>query len=202
LKKVLTDIAEIQIGYQSRAGIREDSMGSHYLIQARDFNQAHQLDWEHLQRFNPSGEASRYEIKPGDILFLAKGQEHFAFWIEGETKHTLAANTFYIIRIRSDMVKPEFLTWWINQAPVQKFLIKRRGGSSIPFVSVTLLGKLQVVLPAPETQTKIVRLEALRRREEDLTQHLIQKKTTFYSAICLKAVQPEEELIHAKSHTH
>jgi len=202
LKIKLLDIANIQVGYQSRESIQDDAKGSHNLIQARDFSKTHQLDWEHLQRFNPAGEASRYEVKQGDILFLAKGQEHFAYSIDREINTTLTANTFYIIRSDNLFVNSAFLAWWINQPPAQKYFLIRRVGSSIPFVPVSILEKLEVILPPVEMQAKIARLDTLYRREKELLQLLIDKKTVFYNAICLVAVQSEEKATHAKSRTH
>ncbi len=202
MKNNLLDIANIQVGYQSREGNQDDARGSHYLIQARDFDKAHQLDWRNLLRFNPTGEASRYEVKRGDILFLAKGQEHFAYCIDREINTTLTANTFYVIRSNNLFVDSAFLAWWINQPPAQKYFLTQRVGSSIPFVPVAVLEKLEVILPPVEMQAKIARLDTLYRREKELLQLLIDKKTVFYNAICLEAVQSEERSTHAKSHIH
>jgi hypothetical protein len=48
MKAFLGDISEIQVGYQSRERIRAHLDGSHFLLQVRDFNNLHQVDWSNL----------------------------------------------------------------------------------------------------------------------------------------------------------
>jgi hypothetical protein len=53
MKVFLSDISEIQVGYQSREGIRAHPDGSHFLLQARDFNTLHAVIGPNLTRFYP-----------------------------------------------------------------------------------------------------------------------------------------------------
>jgi restriction endonuclease S subunit len=189
LKSILSDLVEIQVGYQSRESIQEDPKGSHQLIQARDFDKNHQIQWGCLSRFNPNSLSIRYQVNHGDTLFLAKGQEHFAYFIDRDLEPTLAANTFYILRNHNEQILPAYLAWWLNQKPAQTYFLRQRGGSSIPFVPVSTLSKLEISLPTLELQTKILSLDRLRKKEEELTGSLLLIKTSLYEVVCLKAVQ-------------
>src|SRR5450759_450357 len=131
MKDPLAKISEIKVGYQSREGIQTEPDGSHWIIQARDFNKQHQVQWTGLSRFNPSGGTSRYELNRADVLFLARGQENFACHIDRDLNTTLAANTFYILRANQEVVLPSFLSWWLNQTPAQEYIRLHRSGSSI-----------------------------------------------------------------------
>jgi len=130
MRAFLGDISEIQVGYQSREGIRAQSNGSHFLLQARDFDNLHQVDWSNLTRFTPAGSTTKSEIQPGDVLFLAKGQDNFACPVNSVTNLVLAANSFYIVRLDQGMILPELLCGCLIEPPGQVFrqnhsLIKR-----------------------------------------------------------------------------
>jgi hypothetical protein len=188
MKAFLGDISEIQVGYQSREGIRAHPDGSHFLLQARDFNTLHQVDWSNLTRFTPAGSTTKSEIRQGDVLFLAKGQDNFAYPINCVTNHVLAANSFYILRPDKATVLPDYLAWWLNQTPAQEYIKLNRSGSSLPFLSVSALSCLEVPIPNIEMQRKIGDLELLRKKEADLLGLYLTKKTALIQTVCLNAI--------------
>ena len=184
----LGDISEIQVGYQSREGIRAFPDGSHFLLQARDFNNLHQVDWSHLTRFTPTGSTAKSEIQQGDVLFLAKGRDNFACPVTRVVNHVLAANSFYILRPDRATIFPDYMAWWLNQTPAQEYIKLNRSGSSLPFLSVSALSRLEVPVPDFEMQRKIGELEMLRKKEVDLLDLYLAKKSTLVEAVCLNAI--------------
>ena len=188
MKVFLSDISEILVGYQSREGIRAYPDGSHFLLQARDFNTLHQVDWSNLTRFTPAGSTAKSEIQQGDVLFLAKGQENFACPVTRSVNHVLAANSFYILRPDRATILPEYLAWWLNQTPAQEYIKLNRSGSSLPFLSVSALSRLEVPIPPIEVQRKIGELELLRKKEADLLDLYLAKKSALIQSVCLNAI--------------
>jgi len=184
----LGDISEIQVGYQSREGIRANPDGSHYLLQARDFDNLHKVDWSNLTRFTPAGSTSRSEIRQGDVLFLARGQDNFAWPVTHVTTHIFAANSFYILRPDQATILPDYLAWWLNQTPAQEYIKLNRSGSSLPFLSVSALSHLEIPIPDFEMQRKIGELELLRKKEADLLGLYLSKKSTLIQSACLNAI--------------
>ena len=188
MKASLGDLSEIQVGYQSREGIRAHSDGSHFLLQVRDFDNLHKVNWSNLARFTPAGSTTRSEIRQGDVLFLAKGQDNFACPISHVATHVLAANSFYILRPDKATILPDYLAWWLNQAPAQEYIQLNRSGSSLPFLSVSALSRLEVPIPHIEMQRKIGDLELLRKKEADLLGLYLSKKSTLIQSVCLNAI--------------
>jgi len=184
----LGDISEIQVGYQSREGIRANPDGSHYLLQARDFDNLHKVDWSNLTRFTPAGSTSRSEIRQGDVLFLARGQDNFAWPVSHVTTHILAANSFYILRPDQTIILPNYLAWWLNQKPAQEYIQLNRSGSSLPFLSVSALSRLEIPITSIEMQRRIGELELLRKKEADLLGLYLSKKSVLIQAVCLNAI--------------
>ncbi len=189
----LGDISEIQVGYQSREGIHPQINGNHFLLQTRDFDNHHQINWSNLIKFTPSGFGAKSEVRKGDVLFLAKGQDNYAIFINFERDNILAGNSFYIIRTNPETVLPDFLAWWINQTPAQEYIRLNRSGSSLPFLSVASLSNLEVPIPDTKIQQKICKLETLRRKESDLLIRYLTKKYALIQAVCLNAISKGEE---------
>lgn len=188
MRAPLGDISEIQVGYQSREGIHSHSDGSHFLLQVRDFNNLHQVDWSNLTRFTPTGSTTKSEIQQSDVLFLAKGQDNFACPVTRSVNHVLAANSFYILRPNKATILPDYLAWWINQKPAQEYIQLNRSGSSLPFLSVSALSHLEIPIPDFEMQRKIGELELLRKKEADLLDLYLTKKLALIKTVCLNAI--------------
>jgi hypothetical protein len=146
------------------------------------------VQWSNLIRFAPFGNTSKSELRQRDVLFLAKGQDNFAYLVNTNVTNTLAANTFYILRANPESIQPDFLAWWLNQTPAQEYIKLNRSGSSLPFLSVSALSHLEVPVPDIEMQRKIGELEMLRKKEADLLDLYLTKKSALVEAVCLNAI--------------
>ena len=124
-KAALRTVASIQVGYQAKARIKERVQGTHRLIQSKDFDSLHRLRSESLTLFFPERKPEIYSVRKGDILFQARGVVHFACCIEEDLKDTLAAGSFYILRLRHEDLLPQYLAWWLNLARHEQFLLDR-----------------------------------------------------------------------------
>lgn len=211
----LGDIAEIQLGYQHREKVVDVRHGSHRLIQGKDvvtedllFERlgAHagwRIAADNLQRVTPKGNAARYRLRPGDVLFVARGTDNVAVPLNRQTvqpfpddwDEVIAAYTFYVLRPDRSQVLPEYLAWFINQPPAQAILTRQSRGSRVKLLPKSVFAELEISLPTMELQTKIVELELLRTREESLLRQLIAARQQLVQQACLLAID-------AHSHTH
>ena len=189
---VLKLIADIQVGYQAKAGIKERVQGTHRLIQSKDFDSSHRVHSEDLLAFCPERNPEIYSVRKEDVLFQARGVEHFAHYIEDDLKDTLAAGSFYILRLQSEDLLPQYLAWWLNQSKAQAWLRAQARGTGISFVSKHTLSHLQVRIPPLSIQKKVVKIVTLARREQFLLDKLAQTRSRLVKAACLKAIQEQE----------
>lgn len=193
----LNTIAEIMIGYQNRSGIGENSNGDYSIIRPVDFNSSRQLVLDNLMKFSSTTtkvDPSSYLIFQDDILFQARGQTHMAYWINEQLENTVAANTFYVVRVRNQSeIIPSYLAWWINQPKLQAYFKKEQGVSTTPFISKAVLLNSNIRIPPIETQVKISKLMWLWQREKDLSWQLTKKKEIWINTVARKAaVDPQE----------
>jgi len=188
----LQTLADIQVGYQAKAGINGGRRGTHRLIQSKDFDSFNRLRFENLTAFFPERKPETYSVRKGDILFQARGMAHFAYCIEDDLKDTLAAGSFYILRTKTETLLPQYLAWWLNQPKAQAWFQSQARGTGMSFISKSTLSRLQVQIPPLSVQEKVVKIVTLTRHEQFLLDRLSSLRSRLVKAVCIKATQEQE----------
>lgn len=148
-----------------------------------------------LYRITPEApNYSRYEVKRGDVLFLARGSRNVATPIELTLQNTIASGSFFILKLHSPIVLPAYLAWYINSAPAQQYIqnVARRG-THMPVVTKSALEKLEVDMPAIGTQQAIVSLDKLSKWEKSLLQELEYRRSQLIGALSLQAAKRKSQ---------
>ena len=194
MKKKITEIADIQIGYQFRKKIELDDPGTNLVIQIRDFDDNHTLNKDGLSRVRIDKSTEQYLIRRGDVLFLSRGHRNWAAPIIDELQDTVAVGHFFVIKMRNEIILPEYLAWYINQSPAQEYLhnIARRG-THMPLVTLSAFKGLPVDVPDMAIQYKIVGLSRLIEKEKKLLAELQGKRLLLINTISLKAIKTRKE---------
>ena len=187
----LKEIAKIQSGYISRGKIEPREDGTHFLLQARDVD-AERLTYQadSLVRFSPDLSRKDWVLEPDDVLFMARGTRNYSVLIKEIPEQALAAACFFIVRVSSDQVLPYYLCWYLNQAPVDHYLGRHSGrGVHMPVVRRSVIESIDIPFPPLEIQKKIVRIDLLMQKEQELIDKLAEKRRELITAACLHAVR-------------
>ena len=187
----LKKIARIQSGYINRGKIEVTDHGSCLLIQAKDAD-ADQLSYrtDQLVRFNPSWSGKDWFLKPGDILFMARGARNYSLLIDKVPDRVLAASCFFIIRILNSNALADYLWWYLNQTPVEEYLNRFSGRSvHMPVVRRAVLESIDVPLPPIEVQKQVADMTGLMMKEQSLYKKLAEKRNYLMTEICLKSIR-------------
>ncbi len=192
MRKLLRELAAVQIGYQLPGRIPHDSATLYRIIQMRDLDDAGGLCVEKMAYFIPQRDAERYIVRDGDMVFQARGTRNLAFVLRDVPPDTLASNHFYIVRIRPDVVMPEYVAWFVNQPSAQAHLTGKAQGTTMMLVPKEAFESLEVEVPPLAVQRTIVEIAALRQRERGLIEHLERKRDTLIRTLCLRAAQRAE----------
>lgn len=194
MKKKITEIADIQLGYQFRKKIEPADDGTHWVIQIRDFDEHHVLLKQHLSCVRIDTPVDKYLICKGDVLFLSRGHRNWAVAIVDDLESTVAASHFFVVRPKLDNVLSEYLAWYINQAPAQEYLhTNARRGTHMPLIPLSAFVGLKVDMPDIETQATIVKLSRLMEKEKQLLAVLQAKRSLLINAVCLTASSVKKE---------
>lgn len=194
-KHPISDLATIRSGYHFRGKVEPVEGGKYSVIQIKDFDAERRFHPELLDQVNLERDGQPHLISKGNILFLSRGNKRFAAAITRGLIHTVAASYFYVLRVINQRVLPEYLAWYINQAPFQEELANLATGTHMPFVSLEEFRKLGIPVPNIELQRKIVELDTLARREQSLMRKIAEKQTQIATQraklvekTCLRAV--------------
>lgn len=200
----LREIAETQIGYQNRDSAHPASAltkGSHRIIQIKDLDLEGRFKSTVLNRggvtpyiwpsnlfwITPSGDARRYEVDRGNVLFLSRGQRPLAIPVLDPLPDTIASYYFYILRPDTKRALPEYLAWFINQPSARAYLESRQLGSHIKMIPKLAFEELEVALPPLAIQRSIVELEKLRQKEEHAMVQLARARKKLVDGLALEA---------------
>ena len=124
----------------------------------------------------------RYMIKPGDLLFAAKGTSHLCKMFCHDVP-AVPSTSLYIIRSVSNLLTAEYLCWYLNHPKVVAIVKAGQVGSATMMIRKSTLESLMIMVPDISTQRRIVEVDALQRREEQLLKSLAEKKTQLTSQI-------------------
>jgi len=190
MQQKIKDIVDIQIGYQFRKKIEPERNGTFPVIQIRDFDENQNLKQEGLCRVTIGQLSEKYLVHKNDILFLARGHRNYAIPVVDSLEGAIAVSHFFILKIKSEKVIPEYLAWSINQAPAQGYLHNlARRGTHMPIIPKSVFENLKVQIPDIETQKKIVKLNTLIDKEKTLLYNLREKRALLIRSLCLKAAK-------------
>jgi hypothetical protein len=192
----ISELATVRSGYHFRGKVEPVRDGEFRVIQIKDFDAEHTFHPESLDRVNPDRDGRPHLISKGDVLFLSRGHKRFASAITRGQILTIAPSYFYIVRMTDQRILPEYLAWYMNQAPFQEELANLATGTHMPFVSLEEFRKLTVPVPIIEIQSKIAALYALSRREQRLIRDIEDRRAKIDShrrrsieLACLRAIR-------------
>jgi hypothetical protein len=185
----LKKIGEIQSGYISRGKIDPRDDGTCLLLQAKDVDADHlSYRTDALVRFTPKLSGKDWFLNPGDILFMARGARNFSVMVDKLPEGVLAAACFFVIRIANYEILPEYLSWYLNQLPVEEYLKRLSGrGVHMPVVRRAVLESIDIPLLPTKTQKQVSKINKLLQKEQELYKNLAEKRKKLMTEICLRA---------------
>lgn len=192
MELLISNIATIQLGYQSKGKIQPDPRSDWRIVQLRDFDESGLLKPDGLTRFVPEREPERYRVRAGDVLFPFRGRNNRARAIISDLGDVVAAGYFYIVRLTDDTVMPEYLAWYMNQAPARNYFeSEAKQGSHMPVIARAAFEQLSVEIPPLGVQKLVVNLDNELRTERRLESKLTELRKRIVSAVSIRAVNSE-----------
>lgn len=183
----LKDLATIRSGYLFRSKIEPDPAGQYRVIQVGDITSDAQLSNSSLTRVSLPDVKQTQILKAGDVLFISRGLRKQAVAITEPLENTIATSQFFIIH-PDEKVLPEFLAWYINQRPAQRYIEEHSTGTSASLINLEALRTLPVETPPIETQTRIVEIHQLSLRERELMEAIQNRRRALVEMALLKAI--------------
>jgi restriction endonuclease S subunit len=128
-----------------------------------------------------------YMLKKGDLLFAGKGSTYLCEVFNLDVP-AVPSTTLYIIRLRSDIVSPQYLRWYLNHPKVVAKILASRVGSGTPMIHKPTLENLEIIIPDKDTQQRIVELSELQKKEESLLKAIAEKRVLVTNQILINEI--------------
>lgn len=160
----------MQTGFTARGRLELVETGGVLAIQLRDIAPEGDLDPESLSRVDLAGLPARYFARAGDVLFRPRGERNTATALDVRfTEPALALLPLVVLRPKPNAVTPDYLAWAINQPAAQRHFAATARGTNLRMVPRPSLDALELDIPDIETQRGVIAVDALAKRERDLT---------------------------------
>lgn len=196
MRTKLKEIAEIKAGHTIRKSDRDPKGVICSVVQIQNVTDDGTLSLNTVRSFRLRAIPDKSLLRTGDILFCARGQRNLAAVCDGSLPMaTVAASQFFVIKSKRPEVLPEFISWSMNQPPVQQHLLSNRTGSHVQIITKSVLEEMSIDVPPIASQKRILQLHALATREQKLSEELSRKRFKAIEAMCL---QIAAEQLHKK----
>jgi len=159
MKPVLSDLVDIQGGHPFRGSIPADPEGNAFALQIRDASPEGVADWTVLTRTSLDGYKNIVWLRPGDIVFAARGQNNYALCLDEVPVPAVCSQYFFLLRVKSSALLPGFLAWQMNRQPAQRYFAQHAEGSDQIGIRRGVLEALPIAVPSIERQQGIAALD-------------------------------------------
>lgn len=194
----LNRLATIQPGYPFRGRLTLGLEDHAYVIQFRHIFVGERLTDKHgvtLDKATLAGRKDPDYLRPGDVLFMAKGTRNDAALVGDIPPNTVCTPNFYRIRLKpeTDSLLPEFLSWQLNHLDAQRYFAMCSQGSAASSITKSQLEALPIIIPPLETQRTMVNLADAAFQEQGLLNQLIENRRRMVVAAGHHILHPEHK---------
>jgi len=156
--KTLRDLADIQAGYPFRGSVPAVADGNARALQMRDITPDGVADWHAMTQTDIGSARSEQLLQAGDIVFVARGVRNYAVCLGEVPFAAVCSQYFFLIRLNSSKLLPEFLAWQINRTPAQRYLASNAEGSDQLSIRRGVLEGMPIAVPPLAQQHAIIAL--------------------------------------------
>ncbi len=127
----------------------------------------------------------------GDVLLCARGARITAAVYQGVPAGAIAGSQLLVIRLQHSGVMPAYLAWFLNQRPAQRYFASRVSGTRVAILHKQTVEELPVTVLPLEKQRACIELQALARREQELSGLWREKRSMLVELVAAKALNAE-----------
>lgn len=122
-KTYLRNLAEILSGVYEKT----DPDGEIAYLQTKDCTD--EVIIKYASRVLLTAKMQKNLLQEGDILFASKGVNYLSV-VFREQEKTVASTSFFVIRLKSPVVTPEYLCWFLRQPSIKAYFKSNQAGSA------------------------------------------------------------------------
>jgi hypothetical protein len=159
-RRPLHEFAQLAIGWPLSRALDNEDGGEYPIIQPRDLDGVRLASASTFARARLPRLADRYRVEAGDLVLLnrgAAGPTKVCF-VDSSAAGAVITSNLTLIRARRDVLLGEALLAYLLSESGQAELRRRSATSTVRALTIDQLGTVQVPVPDPATQERIVAL--------------------------------------------
>ncbi|MEM8527929.1 MAG: restriction endonuclease subunit S [Bacteroidota bacterium] len=180
----LEDIANVTTGvYEKGIGLLGDTL----YLQAKHFDRNGEFRMDAIinQEIISDKKLRRHILQDKDLLITAKGLNNRVCLYRSDIGQAVASSTFFVMRLHSTNILPEYVKWYFNTMRMQMFLSSLTKGTHILSLSKKSLLNVELEIPSLEKQEEVLKLQLCWDLERRITLDLLEQKEIFYQTLLL-----------------
>lgn len=181
-KTYLKDIAEIISGVYEKT----DPDGDIAYIQTKDCTDT--VITKYASKVSQTPKMQKNLLQEGDILFAAKGGNYSSV-IFREQEKAVASTSFFVIRLKSSAVTPDYLCWFLRQPYVMAYFKTYQAGSAAQLIHKPAVENLEIPVPTLAEQKIIIEISYLSQREKELQLAIIEKRQNIIQQLLMNKIK-------------
>ncbi len=187
----LSEISKIVVGHPFRGRIQEEKGSGVRAVQMKDVSILDGINWDTCVETELAGKREPDWLMPGDVLFAARGSHNYAVLVGQipQEIRAVAAPHFYLLRCKRQEVLPEYLAWFLNQEPSQRYFQREAEGSLTKSIRRSVLEHTPIAVPNLERQQSIIRLAETLKQEQQIIDQLIRNGEAMMNTIAIDLLE-------------
>ncbi|MCM5682196.1 restriction endonuclease subunit S [Schlegelella sp. S2-27] len=182
----LSELVDVRAGHPFRGSVPVVEGGNAHALQMRDLTSDGLVGWDGLVPTQVDERKRPQWLQPGDVLFVARGTRNQAVCLQQVPVRAVCSPYFFLLRVRSAALLPEFLAWQLNRAPAQRYLAANAEGSDQLSIRRGVLEALPLVVPPLARQRLAVELADAALREKQAFEALTRNRQRQLDALAFE----------------
>lgn len=182
----LSEITDIYLGQPIRDRIDNTPSGKYFIVQMKDVAKDSGVKVDELFKVNLKGRIGPRLVKKGDLLLVSRvfrGSLPYSVLVDVDLPNLIAAPTFHIVSVNKEVVRPEYLHWYINSEVYGgRFFTQNAMGSSVLNIPKNVFSEMAIVLPPLDVQDRFIKLIQAASREKEVMLALVENRRVFLEA--------------------
>ena len=185
LKILLSDVADIRLGYPFRTRIEAIPNGTMAVAQMKDIDESDLLHVESMVKTDVDDARGLHQLQVGDLIFKSRGMRNTAALVAAPLANSVIAAPLMLIRIRANAITPAYLQWYLNHPATQKRMAMMPTSTTGRMISIADLRQFEIAVPSLETQQRIQTINGLQLKEQQLAQGIAQMRQSLVERILM-----------------
>ena len=169
-------IKEIVTSIKYGPHFRTEKEGNAMYLKGNQFDDDYQLTLFNDSYVKIDDNEQKHLLAEDDVILAAKGFRNFAWKYTAEIGDCIASSLFYVIKLNSDIIEPDYFTMSINSPRIQHELKNIGLGATIPAIPRNELLRINIAIPTMKEQKKAVEIHKLLNEQISLERKILQRR--------------------------